>query len=109
MPHDGAQMCQYNYAPERRDASPIAFWYSKTALDHGINVCRPHVSSLYDSPVSSIVLRLDLVGCGLWFLECGVVFRVDFEEVIEDDEEHGSASEEDGQRIKLGVRNHLGG
>ena len=56
-----------------------------------------------------MLLRLDLVGCDLWLLGFGVVFGVDFEEVIEDDEEHGSASEEDSQRVKLGVCDHLGG
>lgn len=72
---------------------------------------RPHISSrsftLSFDP--RMLLCLDLVGCDLWLLEGGVVFRVDFEEVIEDDEKHGSASEEDSQRVELGVCNHLGG
>lgn len=38
-----------------------------------------------------------------------MVFRVDFKEVVENNEEHGSASEEDSQRVQLGVCNHLEG
>lgn len=37
-----------------------------------------------------------------------VVFRVDFEEVIEDDEKHGGASEEDCKRVELIVGDHFG-
>jgi hypothetical protein len=59
---------------------------------------------------SHVGLYLDLVGCyNLRLLLRGVVFRVDFEEVIEDDEKHGCASEEDRERVKLGVCDHLGG
>ena len=31
------------------------------------------------------------------------VFGVDFEEVVEDDQQHGGAAEEDGQGVELGV------
>jgi len=34
------------------------------------------------------------------------VFGVDFEEVVEDDQEHGSATEEDGEGVELGVGDH---
>jgi len=34
------------------------------------------------------------------------VFGVDFEEVVEDDQEHGGAAEEDGEGVELSVRDH---
>lgn len=34
------------------------------------------------------------------------VFGIDFEEVVEDDQEHGSAAEEDGEGVELGVGDH---
>lgn len=61
------------------------------------------------SNIPRVFLRLDLVGCNLWLLERGMIFRVDFEEVIENDEKHGGTSEEDSQRVELGVCNHLEG
>lgn len=54
-----------------------------------------------------MLLCLGLIGCNLWLLFRGVVFRVDLEEVIKNDEEHGRASEEDSERVKLGVCDHL--
>jgi hypothetical protein len=64
------------------------------------------------SPRSSclILFRLAPGLCcrGFRFLGRCVFFRVDFEEVIQDDEHHGGASEEDGERVELAVRYHLG-
>lgn len=37
-----------------------------------------------------------------------MVFRVDFEEVIQYYEHHGRASEEDGERVELAVGDHVG-
>lgn len=34
------------------------------------------------------------------------VFGVDFEEVVENDQEHGGAAEEDGEGVELGVGDH---
>ena len=34
------------------------------------------------------------------------VFGVDFEEVVEDDQQHGGAAEEDGEGVELGVGDH---
>lgn len=36
----------------------------------------------------------------------GVILRVDLEEVIEHDEQHGSAAEEDGEGVEGGVGDH---
>jgi hypothetical protein len=35
------------------------------------------------------------------------LYGIDLEEVVEDDEEHGSGAEEDGKTIEIIVRNHL--
>ncbi|KAK7193783.1 hypothetical protein PSPO01_00456 [Paraphaeosphaeria sporulosa] len=42
------------------------------------------------------------------FLFRNVVFRVHLEKVVKNDQEHGSASEEYGERVELVVGNHLG-
>jgi hypothetical protein len=34
------------------------------------------------------------------------VFGIDFKEVVEDDQEHGGAAEEDGEGVELGVGDH---
>ena len=34
------------------------------------------------------------------------IFGVNFEEVVEDDQEHGGATEEDGEGVELGVGDH---
>ena len=54
-------------------------------------------------------LNFDLGRCRprLCFLVGKVVFRVDFKEVIQDDEEHSGASEEDCERVELVVGDHL--
>lgn len=42
------------------------------------------------------------------FLFGNVVFRVDLKEVVDDDQEHRCASEEDRKRVELIVGNHFG-
>jgi len=46
--------------------------------------------------------------CHCAFGVCGVLHSVDLEEVVEDDEKHGSRAEEYGQSVELIVGNHLG-
>lgn len=52
----------------------------------------------------SIGLPLRAQGCGLLS-----VFRIDLEEVVEDDHEHGGAAEEDGEGVERCVGDHLDG
>jgi hypothetical protein len=52
---------------------------------------------------------LDLSCEGLGLLCCDVLFRIDFEEMVQDNEDHGGASEEDGEGVELVVGYHLGG
>lgn len=52
-------------------------------------------------------LCLCLSRLGLWLLVNLVVVRVDLEEMVQDDEHHGSTSEEDCERVELVVGNHL--
>jgi hypothetical protein len=35
------------------------------------------------------------------------LYGIDLEEVVEDDEEHGSGAKEDGKTIEIVIRNHL--
>lgn len=54
-------------------------------------------------------LCLDLSCRSFGFLDGGVVFRVDFQEVVEDDEKHSCAPEENGERVQLAVCDHIDG
>lgn len=58
----------------------------------------------------TIDLAPRLARCSLLvrFLGRDVIFRVDLEEVVENDEEHSRTSEEDGERVKLAVGDHFG-
>lgn len=44
-----------------------------------------------------------------WCRGVGCLFGIDFKEVVEHDEEHGRATEEDGQRVERVVRDHYVG
>lgn len=60
-------------------------------------------------------LRLDLIrrhgildGARIsWGVFRGVLVAVDFEVVVEDDEEHGGRAEEDGEGVEGGVGDHF--
>ena len=63
----------------------------------------------------AIAPRLDGANAALLVFQIGTelgvcrVVGVDFEEVVEDDEEHGAAAEEDGERVQVVVGYHFGG
>ena len=50
---------------------------------------------------------LDLCSRSPWLLLNLVIVGVDFQEMIDDDKQHGGASKEDCERVELGVCNHL--
>jgi hypothetical protein len=50
---------------------------------------------------------LDLCSRSPWLLLNLMIIGVDLEEMINDNKQHGSASEKDRERVELGVCNHL--
>lgn len=65
-------------------------------------ILKPLPTTLYSSCLG--------FGCrNPWLLLSLMVFGIYFEKMVYDDEQHGSTSEEDCERVELGVCNHLDG
>lgn len=70
--------------------------------------CRPSINrTTCNNPLS----RLDWAHCGVcanlgWFFLFG--FRIDLEEVVDDNQNHGRRAKEDGDAVKFVVGNHDG-
>ena len=65
-----------------------------------------HESAMFPS-LPAVASCLDLAANSPGLLFWDVVFRVNFEEMVQDNEDHGRRAEEDGERVELAVGYHI--